>query len=210
MASKKYYVVWEGNKTGVFDSWDECSQHIKGYPAAKYKSFKSKDAALEAYKGFSGDYIGKTDTSSELSKEELKKIGKPILNSISVDGACSSSSGEMEYQGVNSKTKEVIFRKGPYKDGTNNVGEFLALVHALALCKQQNSNATIYSDSRTAMAWVRNKKAKSTMKPTKYNKELFDLIERAETWLRNNTYPNQILKWETKAWGEIPADFGRK
>jgi ribonuclease HI len=35
-------------------------------------------------------------------------------------------------------------------------------------------------------------------------------MERAEKWLLSNEFSNEILKWETKAWGEIPADFGRK
>ena len=42
------------------------------------------------------------------------------------------------------------------------------------------------------------------------NQPLFELIERAEKWLRTHKFSTQIVKWETKAWGEIPADFGRK
>ena len=42
------------------------------------------------------------------------------------------------------------------------------------------------------------------------NKGLFELIDRALVWLKENTYTTTIVKWETKAWGEIPADFGRK
>ncbi|MGB0789138.1 MAG: ribonuclease H, partial [Marinirhabdus sp.] len=42
------------------------------------------------------------------------------------------------------------------------------------------------------------------------NKPLFELIARAEKWLRTNTYTTKVVKWETRAWGEIPADFGRK
>ena len=102
------------------------------------------------------------------------------------------------------------FHKGPYPNATVNIGEFLALVHGLALLKQQNSDIPIYSDSRTAMSWVRRKKANTKLARTAKNKDVFDLIERAEYWLRNNTWKNPILKWETKAWGEIPADFGRK
>ncbi|MBL8103913.1 MAG: hypothetical protein JNM02_15390, partial [Anaerolineales bacterium] len=42
------------------------------------------------------------------------------------------------------------------------------------------------------------------------NEELFELIDRAEEWLKNNIYANKLLKWETQIWGENPADFGRK
>ncbi|KAA6314154.1 Ribonuclease H, partial [termite gut metagenome] len=45
---------------------------------------------------------------------------------------------------------------------------------------------------------------------TPETEELFQIIERAEKWLRETTYTTQILKWNTEEWGEIPADFGRK
>ena len=137
-------------------------------------------------------------------------IGKPIMNSVSVDAAWNTFTLEMEYQGVRTDTKELIFRKGPFKDATNNVGEFLAIVHALAYLKKTNSSLPIYSDSRNAIKWVKNKEHRSKLEKTKLNEEVFDLLDRAVYWLKNNSGPNKILKWETKAWGENPADFGRK
>ena len=103
-----------------------------------------------------------------------------------------------------------MFHQGPFKQGTNNIGEFLALVHGLAFLKKHNSDRILYSDSRIAMGWVKKKKCNTKLKMTAQNKALFELVERAETWLKTNTYTTQIVKWETKAWGEIPADFGRK
>jgi ribonuclease HI len=136
--------------------------------------------------------------------------GKPVLHSIAVDAACSGNPGDMEYRGVYTSTGEEIFHIGPLRQGTNNVGEFLALVHGLALLKQKNSNLPIYSDSTNAIKWVKNKKSKTLLEPTPLNKPIFELIERAEKWLKENTYTSAILKWETAEWGEIPADFGRK
>lgn len=210
MSKQKFYVVWKGKKTGVFDKWTDCETQIKGYEGAQYKSFKTRELAETAFKGNSKDYIGKEVVESELSPEQLRLIGKPLLDSIAVDAASSSATNEVEYKGVYVKTGKVIFLKGPYKDGTNNIGEFLALVHALAYCKRKDLALPIYSDSRTAISWVRNKKAKTKQEQTLENGQLFDLIERAENWLNTNTYSNKVLKWETKAWGEIPADFGRK
>jgi ribonuclease HI len=133
------------------------------------------------------------------------------MNAIAVDAACSGNPGIMEYRGVDMNTRKQIFHQGPFPDATNNIGEFLALVHALALLKKLGlDNTTIYTDSITAMAWVRNKKAKTKMQPTPKNTELIDLVLRAENWLHTNTYKNPILKWDTVALGEIPADFGRK
>ena len=149
-------------------------------------------------------------SNSELSPAELKRIGEPNLYSIAVDAASSGNPGRMEYQGVDTQTGKLLFHQGPFAQGTNNVGEFLALVHGLAYLKKEGSDRAIYSDSRIAIGWVRKKKCGTKLAPHSSNKILFELIARAESWLRSNTYSTSILKWETKAWGEIPADFGRK
>ena len=204
---KKYYVIWEGRQTGIFESWDECQKYIKGYAGAKYKSYKSKKEAEDAY---SGNYYAAVERKSKDSVVDLEKFGNEIIdNSITVDAACSGNPGKMEYRGVETFSKIELFRQGPYLHGTNNIGEFLALVHALALF-QNRQDVVIYSDSRTAMAWVRNRKVKTTLKKTKETILIHEMLTRAETWLKNNDYSNPIKKWETKRWGEIPADFGRK
>jgi ribonuclease HI len=208
---KKYYTVWKGHKTGVFESWDDCKAQIKDYQGAQYKSFSSFEAAKTALKGNYKDYIGKNKTfKSELSAAQLKKIGQPNYNSISVDAASSGNPGKMEYRGVDTKTKKQLFIQGPFNEGTNNIGEFLALVHGLAFLKKHNSNRIIYTDSRTAQSWVKKKSCNTKLERTDKNKTLFELVDRAVDWLKNNNYSTTIVKWETKAWGEIPADFGRK
>lgn len=116
----------------------------------------------------------------------------------------------MEYRGVDTETGEELFRLGPFNDSTNNMGEFLAIVHALSLLSKQGKSVPVYSDSTTAITWVRNKLAKTTVAPSKGNKKVFQLIARAEEWLKTNTAPSRVLKWETDKWGENPADFGRK
>ena len=208
---QKYYVVWEGRNPGIYDSWPECQKQIKEYPGAKYKSFPSMNDAERAFEESHDMYISKKSKPSK-----RKALTPPVnaeiqWNSISVDAACSGKTGDMEYRGVHTTTGEEIFKQGPFRKGTNNVGEFLALVHALAHLKNTgNPDFPIYSDSRTAMSWVRNKKIKTTLTPTPANKKLFVLMDRAISWLKSNEYNNPILKWDTENWGEIPADFGRK
>jgi ribonuclease HI len=104
----------------------------------------------------------------------------------------------------------VLFKQGPFEEGTNNIGEFLAIVHGLAFLKQKNSNRIIYTDSKTAIGWVKKKSCNTKLKRNEKNEQLFKLVQRAEEWLKINSYDTTIVKWETKAWGEIPADFGRK
>lgn len=208
---KKFYTVWKGKKTGVFKKWNDCKAQITNFDGAQYKSFTSLEAAEAALEGNYFDYIGKSKGfKSELTPEQLKKIGQPNYNSISVDAASSGNPGIMEYRGVDTKTKRQLFIQGPFPEGTNNLGEFLALVHGLAILKKNNSDLIIYTDSRTAMSWVRKKICNTKLERNEKNKPVFDLVDRAIDWLKNNSYKTVIVKWETKAWGEIPADFGRK
>jgi ribonuclease HI len=134
----------------------------------------------------------------------------PILDSICVDASTIENPGVTEYRGVDTITKQVIFQH-KYDEATNNIGEFLAIVHALALYKKQNKELKIiYSDSVNAISWVRQKKCKTKYEQTESNAKLFDDIKRAVAWLENNEYETKILKWNTVAWGQIPADYGRK
>ncbi len=211
MGKKKFYTVWRGHETGVFSSWKTCQKAIEGYQGAIYKGFPTEEQAWEAFEGNYADYIGRDKRQqSRLSAEQLRAIGKPILDSISVDAACNSVTGKMEYQGVDTMSGARLFRMGPFAGGSNNIGEFLALVHALAWCKKHGIHRPIYSDSHTAITWVNNKKTRTKVAAGSHNQELFELIRRAEQWLQKNQWDTPILKWETEAWGEIPADFGRK
>ena len=209
-AKNKYYVVWKGHKPGVYDNWKVCQEQIKGFKGPQYISFDSRETAENAFKGKYKDYIRRSDKKKKLSPEELKRIGKPNKNAIAVDAAVGGNPGKLEYRGVDLVSGKQIFRQGPFDEGTNNVGEFLAIVHGLAWLKKRNSNKLIYSDSRTAMGWVKKKHCNTKLVQPENNSELFDLIKRAETWLATHNYNTVIVKWETRAWGEIPADFGRK
>ena len=211
MKVKKYYVVWNGRIPGIYESWNECKAQVDGFENAKYKSFESLSEAHKQYRAGYENYwknhpvIPKTPP--QLDSDE---VTPPIWESIAVDAACNMATHVMEYRGVDTRSGKEIFHVGPFQNATNNMGEFLALVHGLAYLKQKGSNIPIYSDSITAIAWVRQKKHKSTIKPTAENARLFDLLTRAENWLKTNTFTNPILKWNTPVWGEIPADFGRK
>ncbi|MFZ4549804.1 MAG: viroplasmin family protein [Bacteroidales bacterium] len=205
----KYYVVWEGHQKGIFDSWDKCKKQVDGYTSAKYKSFESLEEAKKAFGGNPWTYFNKS-TATTVSPQLKMLHGEAPKQGLCVDAACSGNPGIIEYRGVDLATGKQLFHRGPYPEGTNNIAEFLAIVSGLVYLKSINNSLPIYSDSANAIAWVKNKKTASLLKPNAINKELFELMDRAVAWLHNNTYTTKVLKWETKAWGEIPADFGRK
>ena len=231
---KKFYVVWNGLTPGIYHSWDDCQAQIKGVKGAVYKSFDSKEEAERAYASSAYEYIAPSNSPkgvapSNSPKGENSNSAKPASSpqpkvdarrgqsqggmrggpALAVDAACSGNPGPMEYRGVYLGDGKEIFHFGPVH-GTNNIGEFLAIVHALALLHKQGLTMTIYSDSRTAISWVRKKCCNTQLERTAETEQLFQLIERAEAWLMAHRVTNPIVKWETDQWGEIPADFGRK
>ena len=211
---QKFYAVIRGRKTGVFTSWFSCERQIKGYKGAIYKSYKTRSEAEAALANASIDPLASSPQPEEadpaVSVTQILYSDEVIQPSLSVDASCMGNPGILEYRGVAVESREEIFCEGPFPNGTNNIGEFLAIVQGLMILKEQNREIPIYSDSEIAILWVKKKKAKTTLVRSSRNRDLFDRIEAAQTWLEENTYPNPILKWNTRAWGEIPADFGRK
>jgi ribonuclease HI len=207
MPRQKYYVVWKGRRTGIFTSWEECEKQVKGFAGAEYKAFgtlKEAESALgsgyEAYKG----------KPSSLGKWKEASI-KPVITSICVDAACSGSPGKLEYRGVYTESGKEFFHVGPFPDGTNNVGEFLAIVHALTWLAKHGKSLPVYSDSENAISWVYTGECNTRLRHTGQNAPIFILIRSAENWLAENELKDDaVLKWDTDLWGEIPADFGRK
>lgn len=213
----KSYVVWEGFHPGVYATWDRCKAEILGFSGAKYKSFPTRAAAEAAYRAGPQKYWGHGDSSGSkktstprIDRDELPGLGVD-MSAWAVDAACKGNPGELEYQGVEIESGTDLFHMGPFPEGTVNIGEFLAIVHALALLHPtEQFDTAIYSDSKIGMSWARQGVCKTNLPETAENRKLFHLVRRAEKWLAEHPIRNPILKWETKRWGEIPADFGRK
>ena len=199
-------MVWKGRKTGIFSTWEECAAQVHGFTGARYKSYSNRAAAEAAWHGQAAASVGKPAA----GKEWLFGPDPPIRESYCVDAACSGNPGVLEYRGVDLRSGKQVFHQGPFQHGTNNVGEFLAIVHALRLLEKARSGLAVYSDSSTAIGWIKKKHCNTTLKPDRKNAPLFELIQQSESWLVDHPYANPILKWDTQAWGEIPADFNRK
>ena len=218
-AKQKYYVVWKGKQTGIFTSWAECEMLVKGVEGAKYKSFSSRIEAEVALEEGPPVWRKKNDCMSKegdthlplLSNFQLQNLrNRPIFPALAVDAACSGNPGTMEFRGVIADTGTEVFHRGPFSHGTNNIGEFLAIVLGLAYLKSHNLPWVLYSDSHTALAWLKKKQAQTKLNPMPCNQPLFEMLRKAEHWLQENDYTTTVLKWDTTHWGEIPADFGRK
>jgi ribonuclease HI len=210
MPKNKFYVVWNGRKTGLFESWNDCRKQVEGVEGAKFKGFPTRELAEAALHENYERYMKKNLDMPKKIVCSDPRIGVPDPDSICVDAACKGNPGILEYRGVDTKSGAELFRQGPFPEGTVNIGEFLAIVHALAYLKKINSPWPVYSDSHTAITWLRNRKIKTNLARSKENEYLFTLVDRALIWLGENSWKNPVRKWETQYWGEIPADFGRK
>lgn len=209
MSKKKaaYYVVWSGKTPGIYDTWEDCEAQVKGVQGAKYKGFASRPEAEQALASSPENYIIRKP---KAEKEENGQLSTPILPALAVDAACSGNPGVMEFRGVIADTGTEVFHRGPFNGGTNNIGEFLAIVLGLAYLKQNNLPWVLYTDSRTALSWLKKGHADTKIEWNAQNQDLFFMLRKAEMWLHDNTWTTPIYKWDTKSWGEIPADFGRK
>ena len=206
MSKKKFYVVWKGPVPGIYDDWNMCKNQLAGFKGALYKGFPDRESAEKAFEMGYENFVN----ASGIDKILKKTVVQPIGQSIAVDAACSGNPGKMEYRGVFVETGTELFKSPLFEIGTNNIGEFLAIVHCLAWQQQKRIAYPIYSDSVNAINWIKVKKARTKLPLTPKTTSLFDVIHRAENWLANNKIHVNILKWDTENWGEIPADFGRK
>lgn len=124
---------------------------------------------------------------------------------IAVDAAHSTKNRMTEFQGVDLKTGKTVFHV-QLGNQTTNIGEFLAIVEAVKhIFETGYTPRVIFSDSMVAISWFVNRRTSS-------GKRNSDLLK-AECYLRimdEKIKDIKIIHWDNKAWGEIPADFGRK
>ena len=219
----KYYVVWEGRKPGIYFTWAECKPQVDLFPGARHLSFKTLKEAERAYDGTwkkAYNHVKPRQPQKKAAKKQRPSTRKqrqttspaplPQANDIVVDGAWSDTTYQMEWQGIKYGTGEKVFSAGPIVHGTNNIAEFLAVVDALKYCHENGLACNVYSDSQTAIAWVRDQTVKTTLPRNKNTDTTYSRIDGALNWLRSTEASVSVLKWDTRTWGENPADFGRK
>ena len=124
---------------------------------------------------------------------------------IAVDAAHSTKNRMTEYRGIDLKTGQIIFHE-KLGNQTVNIGEFPAIVEGVKhIYETGYTPKVIFSDSMVAITWFVNRKTASG----KRNMELM----KAEAFIRimdEKIKDIKVIHWDNKAWGEIPADFGRK
>lgn len=116
----------------------------------------------------------------------------------------------LEFRGILlHENNRIVFSEKINTKATNNIGEFLAIYYAIKYLYDNKIKMPVYSDSITAISWIRKKHVNTTFTDDNSNK-IFELIYQALEFLYTNDIDTEIIRWKTKQWGEIPADYGRK
>ncbi|WP_299025065.1 ribonuclease H family protein [uncultured Thermanaerothrix sp.] len=201
---QQFYAVWQGRERGVFDSWEACKAQVEGFPGAQYMGFDTREAAERALQR---PYL---EVLAERQRPPRQSYSPAPSQGYCVDAAYDTARQRLEYRCVHLPSRREVFHVGPLPDGSNNIGEFLAIVETLMMLVERNDPAPVYSDSEVALLWVTLKRCRTRLPERPERAALFERIRRAEQWLQTHTFHNPLLKWETAQWGENPADFGRK
>ena len=218
---RKFYVVWEGRNPGIYDNWTDAQEQIDHFPGAKYKSYDDIDEATAAFRGDPREQLGfiraliqRKPDYNPLAPRDYTTLPGIRLDAIAVDGACAGNPGRMEYRAVRVADGSEVFHIGAKQPltGTNNIAEYLAIIHLAALLAREGDFTTpIYTDSRNTLAWLKRGHSKTTLAATPKTETTLALLARADAWLAaNGPIRNPNIKGPTEEWGEIPADFGRK
>lgn len=209
----KFYTVFRGFVPGVYETWEECQASTKGFSGASFASFKTRAEAEHALSV--GDLKKWREMEETLKKDrwmhsDVLKDGPCLV----VDAACSGFPGPVEFRGVLLPSSAEAFRCGPFRNGSNNIGEFLAIVTGMRWLNERSLAIPIYSDSKCAIGWVTHRGVCNTsMDKADQSAEIRSELARAESWLRGpfaHKYIKLLRKWDTEELGEIPADFDRK
>ena len=85
--SKKYYVVWKGHKTGIFNTWSECKSQIDGFSGARFKSFSSKQEAELAYQNNPNITLVKslTNLKKQKTKSSYSTLSQEQIEALPLD-----------------------------------------------------------------------------------------------------------------------------
>lgn len=213
MAKNKFYVVWKGRDTGIFTSWSEVNELIKGFSGAEYKSYADQETAelefsLGSPKGRSND---ENHTTTKLKEEPSDDHKAPDHECLTVDGSYLGGKKIMQYRCVWNQSKEEVFSTKPIEGGNQNIAEFLALVGAMKYrVSTKQYDLHIYSDSQTALSWVRNCKIKSSYDLSQLDEVVQERIYGALKFIAKSGVRKNLYKWDSALWGDIPADYGRK
>ncbi|MFT7558600.1 MAG: ribonuclease HI [Flavobacteriales bacterium] len=198
--AKKYYVVWQGHKPGIYTDWATCSKQVAKYSGARYKSFPNLAEAEAAYGGAGAVAANGKATSKPIrvnsgaaktfTAKEVEALTEEVK--IFTDGGCEPNPGK-------AGSGLALYRKNELDElwyglynpmGTNNTAELNALHQAMIMGQSElksGMSVAIFCDSKYsiqcitdwAVSWERKgwKKSGGEIKNLELIKDMFSLYQ---------------------------------
>lgn len=149
----KYYAVRKGYKPGIYETWDEAKLQVHGYSGAQYKSFASKEDAIN-YLNEDNDINKSNDVKVVSDSQQINQTiidDKVYKTLVYTDGSCKDNKGGIGIVIITNGLEHSFFTK-LIGYCTNNIAELYAIYQALLLIRQYNltepiETVQLYTDS---------------------------------------------------------------
>lgn len=147
---------------------------------------------------------------------------RPVMG-IAVDasmrgGKTGASNGVIEWRVVDLVTGHEIHRSNIYPQGTISLAELLAIYDGLKFFMDANLHNEefpfLYTDSKVAYEWANGRPIKSSLPVNEATGPLWSMVWSDQGWAElpevRDVIKDKLRMWNTKEWGENPADLGYK
>jgi ribonuclease HI len=145
----KFYAVKKGKVKGVYDTWDECQEQVRGFSGAEFKSFKSYEEACA--------YVDGTLASAQ--PMSVKTPIDPAEVCIYTDGSfCEETmtpTSGIHLELFGGVSRDFAFQIEGYNSSRQLAGELASVISALTLCSQMGKRIChIYYDYVGVEKWI--------------------------------------------------------
>ena len=141
MVKKKFYAVKVGKTPGIYGTWSETEEQVKGFPGAVYKSFSTEEDAIRY---ISCEDIKEIKSVSDETSAINKKIEQEIKNfvdgshSLDADGKEKYSFGVLLLTNESEDSLYKAFIDKTYMDSRNIAGEIEGVKQAILWAIESN------------------------------------------------------------------------
>ena len=189
--NKPYYVVWQGHRPGVYDTWTECKAQITGFDRPQYKKFSTRYQAFHAYQKGSS------------YRENLRASDLPVFEkkSILINASTDTQRNLTSYYGLYLNSNRRMF-SNTISSADKRIGLFLAAVKALSILHKHRTLLPVYTESLEIISAVKDKRFVA-LNPQAESAKVNLYVRVALAWLEKHP-PPPLLHWNAAYWGELP------
>lgn len=202
--NKSYLVELErGGEIREFKTWRDCKGFMdsKRYAYAAGPTYEEALEKLQASREKQYAYID--GTAKPRGSKTAEESGPRPTKGITSDCGTHGNPGPCEYQVTDIKGNRLYYiHLGVH---TNNYAE-LSGIEGMIKIAVERGETELWTDSKIAMGWIRTGRVGEGVRE---RDEILKIVGRIQELFKQHPQLN-LRKWNTKSWGQIPSDFGRK